>query len=532
MTMTTQPTRSQVTEVPMLSDEQVGHIRHIGNLSRLPRGDWRHMSGALPLQEDFSAYRYQLGYMSLAMGLAHYHQLPAAPAIFRRTLDGLIQKMLEPDVWWYWRDTSTAGGFGPFTLPQLPSRTDPVAVDNIMYSAYLQVMTLQYTMLFDDRKYEEPGSLTFRVRPFLWGGDRYGEFKYDQRSLTERIYWNLVQNGYLGVACEPLCVFQLCNQVPILGYRLHDHIYGGDMAQEATEGYLRAWADFGSGVNARGHFIKFVVQRNELLPDDVPSDADSAYGDAWLGMLMNMWRPELVRKTYRDKVEHWLDRAPGGTIAVKNLGRLPGSEEFVQAGTLSEMGWLAGWASEMGDDEVVSGLLRHADSFMNPQWENGGLYYPRCDDSYDSYGRFVNMTPTVSNAMLPYARLNVADGLRTLFEHPWTDRERSRPALTEISDQVDVRRAWYHEDSRKLQLTVSPMHGLANTTAELTLSPVWSKDWSLLIDGVTAAQGIDGAVVATEIGRQLTPRRRGDALDLTLPLNHGSRDIEMVWGRE
>jgi hypothetical protein len=28
----------------------------------------------------------------------------------------------------------------PFVLPRLPSRTDPVAVDNIMCSAYLQVM--------------------------------------------------------------------------------------------------------------------------------------------------------------------------------------------------------------------------------------------------------------------------------------------------------------------------------------------------------------------------------------------------------
>lgn len=515
----------------MLTDEQVGHIRHIDNLSRLPRGDWRHMTGPLPLQEDFSAYRYQLGYMSMAMGLAHYHQLPAAPAVFRGTLDRLIQRMLEPDVWWYWRDTSTAGGFGPFDLPQLPSRTDPVGVDNIMYSAYLQMMTLQYTMLFDDRKYEEPGSLTFTVQPFLWGRNRHEDFKYDQRSLNDRIYWNMVQNGYLGVACEPFCVFQICNQIPILGFRLNDHIYGGELAREATEGYLRAWEDFGGGVNERGHFIKFIVQRNELLANDVPVDADSAYADGWLGMLLNMWRPELVQETYRNKIEHWLDRAPGGTIAVKTLGRLPGSEKLVEPGTLGEMGWLAGWASEMGDQEVVSGLLRHADTYMNPQWENGGLYYPRRDDGYDDSGLFVNMTPTVSNAMIPYARLNVADGLRTLFEQPWTDRERGRPALTEISDHVDVRRAWYHEESRRLQLTVTPMHGVASTTAELTISPAWSGDWTLLIDDITAAHGLNGAVEATEDGRNFAPRRTDEALKLSLPLHNTARNVEIIWER-
>lgn len=524
------PTRLEVPAASILSDEQVGSIRHIDNLSRLPRGDWHHMTGPLPLQEDFSAYRYQLGYMSLALALAHYHRLPAAPAVFRGTLDRLIQRMLETDVWWYWRDTSTAGGVAGVPLPRLPSKTDPVAVDNIMYSAYLMDMTLLYTMLFDDRKYEKPGSLTFRVQPFLWGADRQEEFRYDQRTLVERIYWNLIQNGYLGVACEPYCVFQICNQVPILGYRLHDHIYGGDMAQEAMDGYIKAWSDFGGGVNERGHFIKFIIQRNELLPKDLPMDADSPFADAWLGLLSNMWRPELVRKTYNDKVDRWLDRTPDGTITVNNFGRLPGSQDLVQPGTLGEFGWFAGWASEMGDEEVVAGLLRHADRFMSPRWENGGLYYPRRDNSHDSQGRFVNMTPIVSNAMLPYARLNVADGLQKLFRHPWTDRERSRPSLTELSEEVDVRRAWYHEEKRKLQLTLSPLRGLAQTTAELTISSVWSDNWSLTVDGVAAARGRDGTVVATEAGRQFAPRRRDNLLDLSLSLDHGSRDIEMTWG--
>lgn len=523
------PSRTGTSAPPILSDEQVGSIRHIDNLSRLPRGDWRHMMGPLPLQEDFNSYRYQLGYMSLALALAHYHRLPAAPAVFRGALDRLIQRMLEPDVWWYWRDTSTAGGFMGIPLPQLPSRTDPVGADNIMYSAYLMDMALLYTMLFGDRKYEEPGSLTFQVKPLLWGADRQEEIKYDQRTLVERIYWNLVQNGYLGVACEPYCVFQICNQVPILGYRLHDHLYGGELAREAMEGFTRAWSDFGGGVNERGHFINFVIQNNELLPKDLVMDMDSAWGDAWLGMLLNMWQPELVRKTYRDKIDAWVDRAPDGATALK-LFR-PGSNDMIQSGASGEFGWIAGWASEMGDEEMLAGLLRHADTHMRPQWENGGLYYPRRDDVVDGDGRFINMVPITGNAMLPYARLNVADGLQRLFTSPWTDRERTRPALTQLSEQVDVRRAWYDEEERRLQLTVSPMHGLARTTADLTISAAWSDDWSLSVDGVVAARGEGGEVVATGEGRGLAPRRGGDGLALSLPLEGRSRDIEMRWGR-
>lgn len=516
-------------QVPLLSDEQVGHIRHVDNLSRLARGDWRHMAGPVPFQEDFSSYRYQLGYMSLAMALAHYHRLPAAPAVFQGQLDRLIKKMLEPDAWSYWRDTSTQGGFGPFDLPRLPSRTDPVAVDNIMYSAYLQVMTLMYTMLFDDRTYERPGSLTFSMRPVLWGKDRHESFEYDQRTLNERIYWNMVENGYLGVACEPYCVFQICNQVPILGFRLHDHIYGGKTAEEVTTGYLAAWERFGGSVNANGHFHSYVVQQNEVLPNDVLVDRDLAWTDGWLGMLMNMWRPELVRTTYGTSIEQWLDRADDGLISVRDLSRIPGTDVYAGLGTLGEMGWLAAWASEMGDQEVVDGLLAHADRYINPQWENGGLHYPRRDETYDENGKFVLMPPVVSNATFPYARLNVADGLRTLFERPWTDRERSRPALTEIGDSVDIRRAWYHEDVRRLQLTASPRHGLSSTTTDLALSRVWDQgEWTLAVDGVVVANGDDTTVTATGNGHRLQLRRTGDELRLTLDLR-GHTDVDMSW---
>lgn len=517
-------------EVPVLSLEQAGHLRHIDNLSRLPRGDWRLMAPSMPLQEDFSAYRYQLGYMSMALGLAHMHRLPAAPVVFQRTLDRLIHKMLEVDTWWYWRDTSTSGGYGPLDLPRLPSRTDPVAVDNIMYSAYLQVMTLQYTMLFDDRTYEQPDSLSFDVYPVLWGRDRREVFQYDQRSLNERIYWSMVSNGYLGVACEPFCVFQMCNQVPILGFRLHDHIYGGDTATEVTEGYVRAWEDFGGGFNERGHFIKNIIQRNEMLPKDYVVDNDSAWTDGWLGMLMNMWRPELIHRTYRDKIGRWVEPTDAGTLTVTQVGMLPDSQKIQEPGGLGELGWLAGWASEMGDEEVLSGLLAHADTFMNPQWENGGLYYPRRDDAYDEAGRFVAMPPITSNAMLPYARLNVADGLRKLYEQPWTERERSRPALTGLSDGVDVRRAWYDEHTKSLQLAFSAMHGSSTPNARLTVSRLGTAPWTLFVDRVPVATGHGGTLEPAEGADRFAPRTSGDAVELTVPLDGELTAVDIVWG--
>jgi hypothetical protein len=88
-----------------------------------------------------------------------------------------------------------------------------------MYSAYVQSMTLLYNYLFDDDRYCQPGALTFSFFTPFWGGAEK-RFEYDQNTLNEHVYWQMVESGYLGVACEPNCVFQICNQPAILGFRL------------------------------------------------------------------------------------------------------------------------------------------------------------------------------------------------------------------------------------------------------------------------------------------------------------------------
>ncbi len=195
-----------------------------------------------------------------------------------------------------------------------------------MYSAYLQTMTLMNTMLFGDRRYEATDSIEFDFSPKLWGKHLAGRFTYDQRSLNDKIYWNMVASGYLGVACEPYCVFQICNQIPILGFRLHDHLYGGSLAPEVTEGYLKAWGEFGGLLDDQGHYSTFVVTgKNQLYPGNL----GGPWGDAWCGMLLNMWQPDLVHSNYRRQIEDWLGPGPNGTTHVllpePMFGETPGA---------------------------------------------------------------------------------------------------------------------------------------------------------------------------------------------------------------
>lgn len=432
-----------------LSAEQVGHLRHFANLLAQPPNDWSFMQGKATGQDDFGGYRFQLAYMTYALALTHQHRLPAAPGLFKPLVAKAIEKMLLPEVWIYWKDTSRGGAaFNAHVSDQYHEEYNPVARDNIMYSAYVQSMALLFNYLFDDDRYTQPGALTFDFYTPFWGGERK-RFEYDQNTLNEHIYWLMVQNGYLGVACEPNCVYQICNQPAILGFRLHDILTGGAVADEVTTAYEKAWADFGR-LDADGRYNMFMFEDNKAL---VPNSGRWPWVDAWCGALMNMWNREFVRSNYPRQIAELVEHGPTGTISVH-----PG-EPFLLAGNpvvgdACDHGWASVWASEMGDTTTLDGLLAHADRYMNPSWMRGGLYYPRNDELVDAQGNRTMMEPITGNVLLAYSRLNVPDGLWQLYNHPWDQDHHHEPALTSVAPDVDVSQAFYDRETGKLTFSV------------------------------------------------------------------------------
>jgi hypothetical protein len=489
-----------VERLPKLDADQVGHLRRIENLSLLLPDDWSGMQGKSSLQEDFGGLRFQLAYMSYALALTHRHRLPAAPGVFRKTFERLIEKMLSPDVWTYWHYVST--GNGPINAAQgeLPAEWNPVVKDNIMYSAYLQSMALLYHYIFNDDRYAQPGALTMELKPLYWGAGGK-KFVYDECSLNDHLYWMMVEKGYLGIACEPNCVFQICNQVPILGFRFHDLVYGGTLAKEVTDGYLRAWSDFGIA-NERGHFNMMVqeIERN-LIPTEAP------WVDFWLGSLMHAWNPGFVEERYPAQIARWGEAGPDGTLWVNEAAGIPTSLGFTSA---RDFGWAAVCASEVGDADGLQRMLAYADRFLHRTWSDGGLHYRRHDESFDGEGRFSAMDPHTGNALLGYARLNVPGGLEKLYAEPWDEEHFREPALTNISDNADVLRARYERDAQSLVLTLSPRAD-RDGKLRLELGNVWERgSWSLAVDGEHVMSGSEsesgmpaGAVAAKREGDML-----------------------------
>ena len=76
------------------------------------------------------------------------------------------------------------------------------------------MMVSLYSMLFDSDKYDGESALVFNWDPVFWGmGDE--KFCYDRMGLQKIILEEMEKENWLGVCCEPNCIFVACNQFPV-----------------------------------------------------------------------------------------------------------------------------------------------------------------------------------------------------------------------------------------------------------------------------------------------------------------------------
>jgi hypothetical protein len=261
----------------------------------------------------------------------------------------------------------------------------------------------------------------------------------------------MAEQGFLGVACEPGLIFQICNQPNMIGFRLHDLIYGGSLSSDAEKGYVAAWKEFGM-VDEQGNF-KTLVMVNSRTPVTV----DNSLMNCWLMTLLHSWNPEIVERQYPILMRRFLRDGPEGTKWVKPARDVPDDDEELML-PVNDFAWAACAASEVGDTETLDGLLGYADLMLNPAWRDGGYYYKRRDANFDENGYFIGMDSAAGNALLHYARLNVKDGLNLLYAGPLDDAHFAQPALIDLPEDVDVRRAVFDRDRQALAITLGALH--------------------------------------------------------------------------
>lgn len=127
------------------------------------------------------------------------------------------------------------------------------------------------------------------------------------------------------------------------------------------------------------------------------------------------------------------------------------------------------WLSEVAPDDLA-GILNHVDRFIHSEWEKGGLFYPRSDAATDKDGNWINMDPFTGNGAIGYARLNVPNGQRMMYNAPWTKEDVEGRAWVDgigLSDGVDFLRGGWDDGVGGLVMTMRTWHG-----RQVKVSPV------------------------------------------------------------
>jgi hypothetical protein len=509
-----QPGNSQkapfdISFLPLLDQKQAGHLRHLRNISNQPSGVWNHMRGPFDhMGGGIGPALYKVvPHSYFALALAYYNRLPAAPGVFRPTSERLIAQMLDKEVWGYWRLMSTSSKeYDPDLKVDRDAWSDPVVKENIMYSGRLAMMLGLHSVLFNDDKYEKRDSIVLDWDVPFSGGP--AQFKYSLDSLNERIYQQLVESGFLGIPCEPNCVFVVCNQYGLISLRLRDIRKGTKVAEEVTAKFKDAWEKRG-WIDGNGHLVALYQPNQDFV---VP--LKSPLWDFYAGTYMSAWMPEFVRSHYPSWSKYAYRSGPKGTLSPWPAKLIPAVKAAMENGTplcaidvrgiklgdINDIGQMLAFVAEIGDKRARDGMLAHLDEYCNPTWEKGGLFYPRNDEDWDGNGNMVRMDPWTGSASAAHARLTTENGLWNIYNNPWGVDHFAQPALVEIDEDVDVLRANFVSSQRALVLTMQTWHGNA-TEAKLVISNIHrpGKRWNLYRDGGVVASGNVSAVSSTSL---------------------------------
>ncbi len=438
---------------PALSTQQMGHVRHMINLANQLDGDWSMMGEAETVYAlGFGAYQFQIAFAAYALAVTHFHYAPAHRDLYHDTSVRLIKKMIYKDVWDYWAHFSKfqftgneEGGDLAYTEDDWYGWIDPNIKKNIMYSGHLLQMVGLHEMLFDDRRYDEDGSLTFRFAPVRYGQDPI-EIKYDHDRLTKVIYDQFVEDDFRGIECERNAVYTECNQHPILGLMHYDLKHATSFAPVVQRGFKKT-IEKRHYVSPETHTTMFYldVKQDKVVP------ATYAWADGWNGHAHHVWDKQLIESIYPHQRKLYIPSMFEGA---------PGEDMGWTASF--DFGWFALLASEVGDTETVQTMTDYADVHFQPTWKDGGYYYPHTPDFLEDFARddegFIkNVSPVTGNVLIGFARINRKDGLWQIYNHPWDVSHFAEPFITDVEYlEASVTQAVYDAEKDALIVTLAP----------------------------------------------------------------------------
>lgn len=200
------------------SPEDLAHLRYALDIALQPLDRF---DGFIVLEQyREGALRYQLTSLGTGLGMSQYTRTPAFSGYLAEAQRNAIEKMLDRRVWGYWRTENLWGN--------LSTSRDPLATDeNIMLTGWHGTM-LGFYALLNDRRYAEPGALTFR-----WSPDE--TYPHDHHAVARQIHDGMDRSDYTLIPCEPNWVYTVCNAFGINAMLGHDRAHGTAYVEDLRE---------------------------------------------------------------------------------------------------------------------------------------------------------------------------------------------------------------------------------------------------------------------------------------------------------
>ena len=344
-------------QLPFVSNEKLGMFNYIHSISVTPPDDINGADWGPEIPFGVAAgegapggavnmHRYTIAFTGYGVSMLA-EQTPAYRERYLETMDGMIQKLLNPVVWDYWM----RGGELGFTW----GGANPIHPYNIMYTGHLQLLMAFYERQAGDGKYiENDVRLTTADGSQTWTTN-LGDLSRDiyQQSLT-----NQDSNGdnFYSVSCETPWVFTCCNTIAQLAFAILPDSIELD-ASEANSRFVE-W----HGANMLDPDTRYYY--NRYKPYEPVPEFDTvlpgAYS-AWAHHFMHGFAPDVVEEHYPTFISEAIEMVEPGAAIVSFGPDRNGEFEGLSLVDMIGTGYAAALTREMGDDESYALLRRGFD---------------------------------------------------------------------------------------------------------------------------------------------------------------------------
>jgi hypothetical protein len=289
-----------------------------------------------------------------------------------------------------------------------------------------------YQQASGDRRYSEPGSLTFR-----WDDERV--YRNDFHSIAANVHENMSASPFCLYPCEPNWIYTSCNTMAMSALMAYDSSYGTSYFEDVVGSFrLNLEREF---MTADGRLVGI---RSARLGFSLPG-ITSTMADCISSFFISAAAPDIARRTWEIVRARFIDLRADGTVGLTTTGWDRIDTGNYQPGSDVGVHWSAMLAARaMGEEDLAQALQRSVDEKMSPVVTSGVRRYTAASNQ--------------ANAILALARFSRQDGWRDLLAYGTPDEALAGPVLAGVDyPAVLVCRA--ASDGDALQLVLRPGNG-------------------------------------------------------------------------